>query len=162
MKLFLVIPDWVEFKVLEETFDLSGVLPLVSDFFHILKIGSLDSKACLGEFGWLHEWLTSLFLGLLVKEVLGGKLVAHLSFFHELLFNSAVVVPLELLLDSLNVSLNWSETGLLTLLPVHSEFFDVLFIELRFVEIKLRPGSVARWAHLLGMHWCRGGSVRDN
>ena len=162
MKLFLVVPDWVEFEVLEEAFDLGGVLSLVSDFFHVLEISSLDSEACLSELSWLHERLTSLFFSLLVKEVLGSKLVAHLSFFHELLFNSAVVIPLKLSLDSLDVSLNWSETSLLALLSVHSEFFNVLFIELRFTEIKLRPGSLARGANLLGMHWCRRGSLGDD
>ena len=162
MKLFLVVPDWVGFKVLEEAFDLSSVLSLVSDFFHVLEIGSLDAEASLSELSWLHEWLTSLFFGLLVEEVLGGDPVAHLSFFHELLFNSAVVIPLKLSFDSLDVSLDWSETSPLTFLPVHSEFFNVLFVELRFAEIKLRPGSLARWANLLGMHWLRGGSVRDD
>ena len=83
---------------------------------------------------------------------MGGKLVAHLSFFHELLFNSAVVVPLELLPDSLDVSLDWSETSPQALLSLHSDFLDVLFIELR---IELWPGSLASGADLFGMHWCR-------
>ena len=55
MKLFLVVPDWVSFEVLEEAFDLGGVLSLMSDFFHVLEIGSLDSEACLSELSWLHE-----------------------------------------------------------------------------------------------------------
>ena len=141
---------------------LSVYFHVSSDFFHVLEIGSLDAEASLSELSWLHEWLTSLFFSLLVEEVLRGKLVAHLSFFHELLFNSAVVIPLKLSFDSLDVSLDWSETSPLALLPVHSEFFNVLFVELRFAEIKLRPGSLARWANLLGMHWLMGGSVGDD
>ena len=45
MKLLLVVPDWVEFEVLIEAFDLSTVLSLVSDFSHVLEIASLDSES---------------------------------------------------------------------------------------------------------------------
>ena len=54
LKLLLVVPDWVGFKVLLEAFDLGGILPLMSDFFHVLEIASLDSEACLGELSWFH------------------------------------------------------------------------------------------------------------
>ena len=86
---------------------------------------------------------------------MAGKFVAHLSFFHELLFNSAVVVPLELLPDNLDISLDWSETSPHALLSLHSDVLDVLFIELRIAKVELWPGSLASGADLFGMHWCR-------
>ena len=103
VELLLVVPDWVKFEVLIEAFDLSTILSLVSDFSHVLEIASLDSEAGLSELSWLHEGLVSVFFGLLVKEVLGGDLIAHLSFFYKLLLDSAVIVPLEFPFDCLDV-----------------------------------------------------------